>query len=507
MSGHHEMNPESEKRKVIVIGAGIGGIATAGYLAGKGYHVTIFEKNAYPGGRCGRYEKDGHRFDIGATFLMMPGIYEEAFAAVGKSLFDELILHRVDPVYKVKFKGSKQVLFTSDLATLQKQFEGLERGSFNRFLKLMSRGFDIYEKSMRLIARNYFRILDPSLLKYPFLLVRYKAFNNHYRYISRYFRTEELRAFFTFQNLYLGQDPFAASGMYAFLPFMELADGVYFPEGGMHEVAESLLSVAREQGVQLHLNSPVTRIEVDGNRAKGIVLNDCSFHPADMIVSNADLPYVYNHLLPKSRRARRLNRKRYSCSAIVFHWGVDRVYPQLKQHTVFVSGTHRESCRTIFRDHGFAREPSIYVHSPVRSDPSAAPENQDSITAIVHAGNLDDTKEYDWEGIKSGARNAILERFEEEGLTGFGKHIKFEICFTPDRWRSEFNLTRGGTFGSLAHNLLQMGFLRPGNHHRKYRNLYFAGGSTQPGSGMPLSLLSAKLVSERIERDNRNPMR
>ncbi len=345
-------------------------------------------------------------------------------------------------------------------------------------------------------------MLDPSILKFPFLLFKYKAFHNHYRYVSRFFKTDELRAFFTFQNLYLGQNPFSASGMYTFLPFMELADGVYFPEGGMHEVAESLLSIAKEHGVKVVLNAPVTKIEVEGRRAKGIVLEDGTFQPADLVVSNADLPFVYNQLLPPSGKARRLKKKKYSCAAIVFHWGVDKVYPQLKQHTVFVSEQHREACRAIFRDNGFAEEPSIYVHSPVRSDPSAAPEGQDSVTAIVHAGNLEDDRKYHWEEIKAQARSAIMNRFEEEGMKDFREHVKFELCFTPESWKSEFNLTKGGTFGSLAHNLLQMGFLRPGNYHKKYRNLYFAGGSTQPGSGMPLSLLSAKLVSERIERDN-----
>jgi phytoene dehydrogenase-like protein len=140
------------------------------------------------------------------------------------------------------------------------------------------------------------------------------------------------------------------------------------------------------------------------------------------------------------------------------------------------------------------------VHSPVRSDKSAAPENQDSITAIVHTGNIDDQADQDWEKEKKKAKDVILKRFEEEGMTDFEKHIKFEICFTPGSWKSEFNLTRGGTFGSLGHNILQMGFLRPSNQHKKYRNLYFVGGSTQPGSGMPLALLSAKLVTERIEK-------
>ena len=490
-------------KKVIVIGAGIGGIVAAGSLARKGYHVTIFEKNSHPGGRCGTYLKDGHRFDVGATFLMMPGVYEEAFAALGKSMRDELTLYRMDPVYRVKFPGDREISFTSDLTSLQDQFEQIEEGSYGSFLKLLSKGFEIYEKSMPLIDRNFFRFFDFSLLKYPFLLFKYRAFHDHYKYISRFFKSEELRAFFTFQNLYLGQNPFNASGMFTFLPFMELADGVFFPSGGMHAVAESLLSAAKEHGAKLHVNSPVTKIEVDGKRARGVTLEDGSFHAADLIVSNADLPYVYNDLLPVSTKAKWLNRAKYSCSAMVFHWGIDKVYPQLGQHNVFVSGKHKESCKIIFRDNSFASEPSIYVHSPIRSDESAAPENQDSITAIVHTGNLDDKNDLDWEALKEEARTSVLKRFEEEGLHEFEKHIKFEICFTPKSWKSAFNLTRGGTFGSLAHNLIQMGFLRPGNHHKKYKNLYFAGGSTQPGSGMPLSLLSAKLVTERIERTHR----
>jgi len=493
-----------QAKKVIIIGSGIGGIVTAGSLARKGYEVTLFEKNAHPGGRCGTFVKDGHRFDVGATFLMMPGVYEEAFSALGKSMSDELTLYRMDPVYRVKFPGDKEISFSSDMAKLQDQFEQIEKGSYGKFLKLMSKGFEIYEKSMPLIDRNFFSLFDLSLLKYPLLLFKYKAFHNHYKYISSFFKSEELRAFFTFQNLYLGQDPFHASGMYTFLPFMELADGVFFPKGGMHAVAESMLEAAKEHGVKLVLGSPVAKIELEGRRAKGVTLEDGTFHAADLLVSNADLPYVYSDLLPPSGKTKRLRRAKYSCSAMVFHWGIDKVYPQLGQHNVFVSKKHKESCKKIFGENSFAEDPSIYVHSPVRSDKSAAPANQDSITVIVHTGNLDDKRSHDWDALKEQARNAILERFREEGLVEFEKHIKFEICFTPNSWKSAFNLTRGGTFGSLAHNLLQMGFLRPGNQHKKYRNLYFAGGSTQPGSGMPLSILSAKLATERIERTNRD---
>ncbi len=489
-----------EGKKIIVIGSGIGGITSAAYLAQAGHRVRIFEKNAYPGGRSGMIERDGHRFDVGATFLMMPGVFEDAFSRLGKSITEELKLHRVDPVYRVKFPGEQEIRYTSDLSSLQKQFEQIEPGSYMKFLKLMNSGFHVYAKAMPLISRNYYSMLDPSLIRFPFMVYRYKGFHNHYKLISKYFHSEELRAFFTFQNLYMGQDPFHSSGMYHFLPFMELSDGVYFPEGGMHRVAERLLQIGRESGVSLTLDAPVDKINTDTNRVTGVTLKDGSFHPADIVVSNADLPFVYNNLLPGGRKAHRLDRLNYSCSALVFHWALDKKYPGMTQHTVFVSGQHRESCHTIFSEHSFAEEPSIYVHSPVRSDPSAAPEGGDSITAIVHTGNLTGMQTGDWEEKKHMARESIIRRFELEGMKDFRKHIKFEIAFTPDMWDSVFNLTRGGTFGSVGHNILQMGFLRPGNQHRRYRNLIFTGGSTIPGSGMPLALISARLATERVER-------
>jgi phytoene desaturase len=494
----------SNSKSVIVIGAGIGGIATAGYFAKRGHDVTIFEKNAFAGGRCGNFVKDGHRFDTGATFLMMPWIYERTFSSVGKIMKDEIDLLRIDPIYKIKFRGEKEIRYTSDLAKLQSQLEKIETGSYRKFLRLMDVGYRVYKDSMQLIDRNYYNLFDLAILKYPLLLYRYKAFHNHYRFISRYFKSKELRALFTFQNLYLGQNPFTASGLYFMLPFMELADGVLFPKGGMHTIAESLLSAGKQDGVKVLLNSPVKKIEVNKSTARGITLEDGSFHPADIIVANADLPYVYKNLLPGSRKANHFNRLKYSCSAVVFHWGIDKVFPQLLQHTVFVSDKHKESCDQIFKDKVLPDEPSIYVHSPVRSDKSAAPENQDSITAIVHTGNIKDPLQYDWEELRNQARKLVFKRFEEEGMTDFEKHIKFEVCFTPESWDKTFNLTKGGTFGSLGHNILQMGFLRPGNQHKKYRNLFFVGGSTQPGSGMPLALTSAKLVNERIEKTINN---
>jgi len=493
----------TKDKKAIIIGAGVGGLTTAINLSQKGFQVTVLEKNLQPGGRCGNIVKNGHRFDTGATFLMMPEIYEEAYSRFGRYMDEELDLHQLDPVYRLRFKTGEEINFTPDLLSLKKQLEAIEPGSYSNFLRLLPEGHRAYKQAIKhVIDHNYTTLLDVTLFKQLYILLRYKAFTNHYRFIKRHFKNEILRNLFTFQNLYLGQNPLESSGIYFFMPFMELTSGVLYPKGGMHQVIVNLVSIAEQSGVSLSLNSTVSKIRVEQGMARGVEMKDGSFLEADIIIANADLPYVYNNLLPTGRTARRLNKKKFTCSAIAFHWGLDTVFPGLEQHNVFVSESHKDNFDKIFKHKSLPDEPTIYVHSPVRCDPSAAPTGQDSLTAIVHAGHIDGQEEQDWQEMKARARKAIIKRLEDEGMKDFEKHIKFEICHTPITYQSHFNLTKGAVFGSLAHNILQMGYFRPHNRHKEYKNLYFVGGSTQPGSGMPLSLLSAKLVTERIIKNH-----
>jgi len=219
---------------------------------------------------------------------------------------------------------------------------------------------------------------------------------------------------------------------------------------------------------------------------------------ADLVVANADLPYVYSRLLPKSRLSERLKKKEYSCSAIVFHWGVDKVYPQLDHHSIFLNDPYKEGMEKIFNEKSVSVQPSFYIHAPVRTDKSAAPENQDTLSVIVPVGHVDEKVDQDWQQMKQTARDGVIRRLKEAGLADIEEHIKFETCYMPKTWESYCNVTNGSVFGSLSHTILQMGYFRPHNRHRKYKNLYFAGGSTHPGNGIPLVLLSAKLTSERI---------
>jgi phytoene desaturase len=210
---------------------------------------------------------------------------------------------------------------------------------------------------------------------------------------------------------------------------------------------------------------------------------------ADIIVANADLPYVYRDLLPDRRKARRLEKLKYSCSAICFHWGLNKIYPQLGHHNVFLSDHFEEGLDRIFRDKTVSDTPSFYVHAPCRHD---------TLSFIVAAGHTDKNKKQDFEEMKNRVRKHLIKRLQQAGLEDIEDHIVCEVCYTPESWQNACNITRGSVFGSVAHNILQMGWFRPHNRHSRYRNLYFVGGSTHPGNGIPNVLISAKLTSERI---------
>jgi phytoene desaturase len=219
---------------------------------------------------------------------------------------------------------------------------------------------------------------------------------------------------------------------------------------------------------------------------------------AGIIVANADLPFVYRELLPRTLKSAFLDRLRYSCSALSFHWGLDKVYPQLDQHSVFLSDNFRIGLRKIFKDKSVGDEPCFYVHAPVRIDPSAAPADHDNLSVIVGIGHIDKNKNQDWDQLKEKTRAAVIRRLKLQGLEDIEDHIKTEICLNPVYWENTCNISRGSVFGSLAHNILQMGYFRPHNQHNRYKNLFFTGGSTHPGNGIPNVLLSAKLTAERI---------
>lgn len=500
-SGSVRMN---ESREAIIIGAGIGGIATAVYLARIGYSVDVYEKNSAPGGRCSQLIRDGHRFDLGATMLLMPGIYHEVFDSLGISLEENHDIVPLENLYEIFFDDGSSLAFTSDRERMKLQLENIESGSFEKSEKYVTRGYEIFKTGMKkLIRRNFYNIFQMINLKNVPMLFRIKAFTPHFRYARRYFRHPHLLMAYTFQNIYVGQSPFNSPALFSMVPAAELTEGSFFPAtGGMFKIVEKLINAATENGVKIHYDSPVKKITVNGKRTEGVILSDNSELKADIVVANADLPYVYRELLPDRRVSLHLDKLKYSCSAVCFHWGLDKVYPGLGHHSVFLSDGFKKGLDRIFIDKSVSEAPSFYVHAPSRTDPASAPKGHDTLSVVVAAGHLDRELRQDWEEIKTRTRGAVIKRLKQQGLLDIEDHIKFEICYSPENWESACNISRGSVFGSLGHNIFQMGYFRPHNRHDKYKNLYFVGGSTHPGNGIPNVLISALLVSERIQKEN-----
>jgi len=482
---------------VVVIGAGIGGIAAAAHLARRGLHVTVVEKNSRPGGRCDFFTRDGHDFDVGPTLFLMPLVFEAEFAVLGASMHEMLDLQRVDPTYRLVFDDGSGFSLTSDLKSMREQLEPIEPGSFAGFLHYLDEGNRHYQIAMeRLVNRDFRTASQFFCLRNLPLLFSLKPLVPHYRHMSAFFKEPRLKAAFTFQDAYMGLSPFETPATFSMMSFTELAHGAWYPRGGMYQVVEALMAIANQAGVEFEFDAEVERIEVHGSVASGVTLFDGRRLEADVVLANADLPYVYHDLLPDVDLAEDLSHKRFSCSTINFFWGIDQPIQGLGPHTLFLADDYRENFESIQRLE-WPRNPSLYVHAPSRLDPAKAPPSQDTLIAIVPVGHLDETDQQDWGGMRDQARQAVFDRLATIGVTGLEAHLKFEVSYNPLSWRKRYNLMKGATHG-LSHNLLQMGYLRPRNRHPRYHNLYFVGASTHPGTGVPTALVSARLAAERI---------
>jgi phytoene desaturase len=495
------MNQTIENRNVVIVGAGIGGIATAARLARRGYHVTVVEKNEQPGGRCGRMAVGGYTFDTGATFFLMPDLYARTFADLGERIEDHLDLRRVDPTYHLYFPDDSTLQLTPDMQRMKAQIEAIEPGSFDRLLAYLAEAGEHNRLSLPGLVERDFRSLpefiNPRMIA---LFLRLRSLTRHTDYAGRFFRDPRLLMAFTFQDMYMGLSPYESPATYSLMQYTELADGLYYPMGGMYRVAEALAAIAEKLGVEFMYNAPVERILIQDGHAAGVALADGRNIPADLVVANADLGYVYNALLPDDGTAARIDRKEYGCSTVMFYWGLDKQFPQLGPHNLFLNGDYRRSFEDIFKGKDMSEAPNFYVHAPVRLDPSLAPAGGETLYVAVPVGHVTDANSSHWPDVQARARAYVLRRLAELGVPDLEPHIKVERSFVPTDWRDRYNLTRGSTHG-LSHKLTQMAYFRPHNRHSRYHNLYFVGASTHPGTGIPTVLVSATLAAQRVFDD------
>lgn len=495
-----------EAKSVIVIGAGVGGTALAARLGKLGYNVTVVEKNGFTGGRCSIFERDGHRFDQGPSLYLMPSVFEETFADLGEDITDWVELRKLPNNYKVHFHDGDTIELSSDLTKMKSVIEKYETNSnepFLKFLDFLKESHAHYETSVQQVLKSDFQHWWQLFrLKWIPELFRLHLFYSLYGRMATYFKSDHLRRAFTFQTMYMGMSPFDAPATYNLLQYTEFAHGIWYPVGGFWKVVESIEKIAKDKfGVRFIYNSPVERIVIENGSAKGVELANGTIMTADAVVSNADLVYTYNNLLPSSSYGKRLQGKKLTCSSISLYWAMSEVIPELDTHNIFLAEAYKESFDQIFKEFALPSEPSFYVNVPSRVDPSAAPKNADTIVVLIPTGPLSDKiSPQEWPSVIARAKKQVLATIiQRTGRTDFESLIKSESITSPLDWESKFNLFQGSILG-LSHTIFQVLWFRPAVRHASYKNFFFVGASAHPGTGVPVVLCGSGVTSRAVDR-------
>ncbi|KAF2727357.1 phytoene desaturase [Polyplosphaeria fusca] len=513
------MGDATNKPSVIIIGAGIGGVATAARLAHAGCKVTVVEKNDFTGGRCSLIHDDGyasfktarcgiaHRFDQGPSLLLLPRLFHETFRELGTSMQDEGIeLVKCEPNYNIHFHDGVRFRMSSDLAVMKEEVERFEgKDGFERYLSFLREAHRHYELSVtHVLRRNFYSLF--SMLRLSFLrhLLALHPFESIYGRASKYFWTERLRRVFTFASMYMGMSPFDAPGTYSLLQYTELAEGIWYPVGGFHKVVDALVQIGKRKNVSYLLSTSVSQIKLskNGKRATGVVLSSGHTLTADITICNADLTYAYTALLPPTPYSRTLSTRPASCSSLSFYWSLNTQFPSLTAHNIFLASAYKSSFDSIFKHHAIPSEPSFYLNVPSRVDASAAPAGTDALVVLVPVGHLlppssSSASQQDWSKTVASARETVLRTIESRLGIALAPHIVHEIVNTPLTWKSRFNLDRGAILG-LSHSFWNVLSFRPKTRHASVEGLYFVGASTHPGTGVPIVLAGARLVVQQV---------
>ncbi|MDQ6875846.1 MAG: phytoene desaturase family protein [Actinomycetota bacterium] len=486
--------------RVVVVGAGLGGLSAALRLAGAGREVTVVEREAVPGGRAGRLELGGYRFDTGPTVLTMPDLIADALDCVGERLEDWLDLRPVSPLYRAYYPDGSRLDVLADPDEMAAEVERVcgcaEAAGYRRFVEFVSQ---LYRLEMRgFIDRNLDSprdLIGPRLLR----LLTLGAFRRLAPKVASYLHDPRLQRVFSFQAMYAGLSPYDALALYAVIAYMDSVAGVFFPRGGMHAIPLAMAAAAEKHGVQFRYGSPVTRVDVVGRRACGVVTASGERIPADAVVLNPDLPIAYRDLLPASVTPARVRRMKYSPSCFLLHAGSVAAYSQTAHHNIHFGRSWRGVFRELIDHQELMSDPSVLVTNPTHTDPSMAPAGRQSYYVLAptpHAGAA-----IDWSVIGPRYRDELVAVLEARGYVGFGAGIEVERVVTPADWQAS-GLAMGAPFAA-AHTFGQTGPFRPANLAPGLDNVVFTGSGTQPGVGVPMVLISGRLAAERITGPDR----
>lgn len=485
-------------KKVIIIGAGLGGLSAAISLRQRGYEVVIHEKNPQIGGKLNVLEAEGYTFDLGPSILTLPHVFEQLFSASGKRMSDYIPLRTLRPHWRNFFEDGMVIDLhpEPDQMAAEARKAGEDPRRVQRFLEYSARLYD-------LVDAGYFQQgLDTSRDFSKFYGLRafpkFDLFRTMHGGVKRWLKTRYMRDIFDYFIKYVGSSAYHAPAFMNCLPTIQFRYDLWYVDGGLYNLAKGLGRLLAQLEIPVHLNSEIARIATQGDRVTGIVTTDQVEHPADVVVSNMEVIPTYHGLLDADSRFVKKLERRYepACSGLILDLGLDCQYPQLAHHNFLFSGDQRQHFKTVFRKRQLPADPTIYLVAASRTDPTVAPPGCDCLKILPHIPYIDEQNPLTREDYLR-FKQRIVEKLMRMGLTDLDKHIVFEHVWTPLDIREQYYSNRGSIYGVVSDRWRNLAFKAP-KQSTLYPNLFFVGGSVNPGGGMPMVVLCGQKVAEKV---------
>ena len=499
-----EMRPLNDPRPhACVIGAGLGGLAAAMRLGAKGYRVTVFDRLDSPGGRGTAIHKEGHRFDLGPTIVTVPYVFEELWKACGRDFNADVDLKPLSPFYEIRWPDGSSFTASQSTEAMRAEVAKLNPGDVKGFEKFLKDSERRYEFGFEDLGRRPMHKLWDLIKVLPtFGMLR--ADRSVYAHAATRFKDERLRMAFSFHPLFIGGDPFHVTSMYILVSHLEKEFGVHYAMGGVAAIAKAMEGVIRDQGGMIHYNTDVDKVLTEGGRTSGVLLDSGDTVPSDIVISNADAGHTYDTLLrdhPRRRwTTRRLNRTRWSMSLFVWYFGTKGTrdkWADVGHHTILNGPRYRGLVQDIFMKGKLSDDMSLYVHRPSVTDPTCAPEGDDTFYALSPVPHLGFDGAADWSEITEDYRLKVQAVLEDQLLPGLGDHLGPSEIFTPDTFRDRYKSPHGAGF-SIEPRILQSAWFRPHNVSEEIPGLYLVGAGTHPGAGLPGVVSTAEVLGKLV---------
>ena len=484
--------------KAIVIGSGIGGIATAIRLACKGYKVTVFEKNTSAGGKLSSFSMGEYRFDLGPSLFTMPHFVDELFELAGENPRDYFNYKRKLVGCQYFWEDGTSLKAYGDTNAFLTEVENKLKVPKKRLQKYLDKAAMKYDRTKALfLERSLHRwqtYLSTDTLRGIAKLFAYELETSLHNVNHNQLKEPHLVQFYDRFATYNGSDPYQTPGMMTLIQHLEQHFGTFVPDKGMVDITNSLVDLAKRKGVTFEYNTSVDRITVSNGVAQGVEVNGKPY-AADVVVSNMDVVPTYRHLLSDQKAPERILQQERSSSAVIFYWGISRTFPELDLHNIFFSEDYKAEFEAIFTKKALSEDPTIYVNITSKDVTADAPKGKENWFVMVNAPHDDGQ---DWDALATKLRKQVLEKLGGNLKTDLGPLIEEEYILTPPLIAQKTDSFKGALYGASSNSRVAA-FLRHPNFSHKISNLYFCGGSVHPGGGIPLCLLSAKIVADLVQ--------